>query len=295
MSAPVTFEQPPLPPTLVRLEDSQSQRLRLFNPNPWRNPIEQCRTCSKENVPAGSEDGAGGIYRWYAGTSRDEADIVLYRCDCRAQFRLYQWMAWAGIGLNYMRTDWFDALDLRDTPAMTAALDYAMNGPYHANAGNNLVLHSPQPGTGKTFLASLMAKRMLWMGLDVYMTTFTGMLDLYTASWRQDDERRFFDERVRGAQVLVVDDVGREPPGRFSVAAPLFEAVLRMRLADCKPTVVTTNLDDDDLNAYGQNTLSLLSERKISVPVIGADKRPLMTARASREHELNLKRPIVIS
>lgn len=278
-------QQPPLPDTLLRLSTEQSTRLNLTSARSWTNAKQQCLTCGKAN---------GSTYMWYETGSRDEQHIVRYRCDCTAQYRLYRWMSWAGIGLNYQRVDWNDAIGMGDSKAMQIVLDYAMDVDSNVNEGNNLILWSKQPGTGKTFLASVLAKRLLAAGADVYFATLNEILTLYTASWRSETEKAHFDERVRTCDVLFVDDIGREHPGRADVVISMLDDVFRHRLANCLPIAVTTNLQIEELSAYGVNLVSLLTERMYIAEVDGIDKRPAMSERAVREKTLHLTRPIVI-
>lgn len=279
-------QQPPLPDTLLRLSTEQSKRLNLTSARAWTNAKEKCLTCGKAN---------DRTYKWYAPGARDERNTVRYQCRCADQYRLYRWMSWAGIGLNYQRVDWNDAIGLENSPAMEAVVDYAYHAAYHVNAGNNLILWSKQPGTGKTFCASMLAKRLLYLGFDAYFATLNEILTLYTASWRSETEKAHFDERVRTCDVLFMDDIGREHQGRVDVVISMLDDVFRHRLANCLPIAVTTNLQPEELTAYGKNLVSLLTERMIMVEVEGVDKRPAMSARAVREHELGLTRPIVIA
>lgn len=279
-------QQPPLPDTLLRLSTEQSRRLNLTSARAWTNAKEKCLTCGKAD---------NSTYKWYESGSRDEQCIVRYQCNCSAQYRLYRWMSWAGIGLNYQRVDWNDAIGMDDSRAMKIVVDYAFGAARHVNEGNNLILWSKQPGTGKTFLASMLAKRLLSLGVDVYFATLNEILTLYTASWRSETERAHFDERVRTCDVLFVDDIGREHPGRAEVVISMLDDVFRHRLANCLPIAVTTNLQQEELTAYGANLVSLLTERMYIAEVEGTDKRPAMTARAVKEHTLGLTRPIVIA
>lgn len=280
-------EQPEPPDALHRLTDAESARLDMGSPRQWRTPEKTCLTCNFQRT------GHHG-YRWYAEGSRDTASVVDYRCDCVTQYQLHRWMLHAGIGLNYQRLSWDDALDMGDD-ALNAALDYAVNADYHISCGNNMCLWSPDLGTGKTYLASMLAKRMLSGGSDVYFATFTGILDLYSSSWRSDEERALFNQRVLSAEVLFIDDLGREHPGRAGVAESMLDHVLRGRISACLPTVLTTNLTPDLFTSYGDNLVSLLSERMITVEVGGTDKRPMMSARVVQEHALQLTRPIVLA
>lgn len=290
--SPPRAAQPPLPETVRRLSDADGDR--LFSSRRWDSPKTTCLTCNKEEkIKAGVKPEDATTYRWYALGRRDEASIVEYDCDCVGQYLLYRWMSWAGIGLNYQRTSWEDAHDMPDPP-LEAALNYAMNCDYHVSVGNNLIFWSSDPGTGKTFLASVLAKKLLSEGADVQFTVFADLLDLYTDSWRRPEEREHFNSRVRAAEVLFIDDLGREHPGRIPVAEAALESVIRYRVKENLPTVLTTNLNAAELTNYGDKLASLFSERMILVEVGGSDKRKTITARVNAEHELHLSRPIVM-
>lgn len=291
MNAPAS--QPRLPDTLRHLTDDEGARLRKSGRRAWSRPSAICLTCNKheKSDPAAPE---ATRYLWYAQGSRRQEDVVEYQCRCTDQYQLFRWMANAGLGMNYMRTSWDDALQMEDA-AMDAALDYAANSKYHVSAGNNLMFFSPRSGTGKTFLAAMLTKKLLLEGTDAFFATFPDILDLYSVSWRLDEERAVFNDRVRSVPVLVIDDLGREHPGRSGVAEAMLDAILRSRIADCLPTVVTTNLSAERRASYGDNLVSLLKERMIIVEVGGVDKRDMMLARTHREHELSLSRPIVMT
>lgn len=284
------LEQPPLPETLVCLTSEQASRVNLTQGRKWTSTETECLTCGKAN---------DCTYKWYtpdAGIGRvDSMDhFAIYRCRCEDQYRLFRWMSWAGLGLNSQRTDWFDSIDLLGTQAQEDMLNYTRNASLHVSSGMNLILWAKETGTGKTFMASMLAKRLLLLGFDVFFSTLDSALTLYTSSWRSDAERAHFDDRVRTATVLVIDDIGREHPGRADVVISMLDSVLRFRIANCLPTVITTNLPPDQLTAYGQNIISLLRERMLEIEVTGRDKRELITQRTLREHSLRLTRPIVV-
>lgn len=278
------FKQPEPPATLRRLTEDESARLDKTSPRVWTGPKKMCMTCHHERTKT-------TVYRWHVPGNRQH--IVDFQCDCVSQYRLHQWMLYAGIGLAYQRVSWDDLLDVPEDAVQTA-VQYATHCDFHINTGTNLLLWSEQPGTGKTYLASMLAKRMLTLGVEVFFATFSEILDLFTATWRDDEERAWFNRRVRSAQVLVVDDLGREHPGRLGVAESMLDAVLRARIAAALPTVMTTNLSPDKLGGYGHNLVSLMEERMIRQEVSGKDKRPQMTLRMQYELANGLFRPIVV-
>jgi DNA replication protein DnaC len=141
-----------------------------------------------------------------------------------------------------------------------------------------------------------MAKELMSRGEDLYFTQFNTLIDNFTAGWRDEEERHWFIRRVRNAGVLVVDDMGREGENR---SIPMIEAMLdelvRHRVADNRPTLLTTNKDADWFRArYGRNVVSLLTETNEWVEVPGNDYRPRMLERLRQERALGLSRPVMV-
>jgi DNA replication protein DnaC len=112
---------------------------------------------------------------------------------------------------------------------------------------------------------------------------------------------------VRNAGILFIDDIGREHkpttmnqgkvdtrPG--AVRETMLEAVIRQRVANCQPTIITTNLTPDDVaNGYGGHTMSLLTEKTTFVEVTGSDRRREIEVREKRFVLAGMKRPVVVS
>src|SRR5690606_38450368 len=110
-------------------------------------------------------------------------------------------------------------------------------------------------------------------------------------------EKAWFHRRIKNADVLVMDDVGREHQGRTRSGLPesTFDEVLRHRVAAGTPTIITTNLDMQALQeGYGGNVMSLLHERSTTYRFTGADFRDTARVRLVDEVEMGLTRPVVL-
>ncbi len=103
-------------------------------------------------------------------------------------------------------------------------------------------------GTGKTHLAAAIANERLKHGDKVLFVTAPDLLDYLRASYNPDSEWTYDEtfERVRNADLLVLDDLGVENPSAWA-QEKLFQ-ILNHRYVRRMPTVITTNQDIDKLD-----------------------------------------------
>lgn len=275
---------PALPAHCRTLSTVDAARLNASGQGVWTDPSKRCLTCHKALV-----------FRWYAPRSREESSAVEYECECVDQWMLHRWLLNAGIGTGYQRLSWDDAVAV---PAhiQERAMAYVVDHEVHVDAGLGLVLWSPDRGTGKTLMATLVAKELMARGEDLYFCQFNDMIDHFTAGWRDEEERRWFNRRVRNAGVLVVDDLGREHKGRSEVTESMLDQVVRHRVAMARPTIITTNYTEKQVReGYGPNVMSLLTECSQWVEVPGTDYRQRHGERILAEKQLGLTRPLVVA
>jgi len=57
---------------------------------------------------------------------------------------------------------------------------------------------------------SLLLKDLMKLGYSVYSTTFTNMIDMFTAGWNSGDDKRYFEKKMKSSDILLLDDVGKE-------------------------------------------------------------------------------------
>ena len=281
----------PLPRAIRPLNDPDYERIiREYGRNIIPLP-SQCSTC-----------GGAGTFRWYV---RPTAEIDEWKCNCEDQWILAHWLLHCGIGLKYQRFDWYDLV----VPKPEKVQEYLEHARLIIPTGRGLVLYGP-PGTGKTLLATLILKALIGQGHDGYFTTYADMLTRLTLTKFNAEEQEWFKRRVKLAGVLVIDDIGREQQQRVHVrnaettgtidltttlAERAFEDVIRARTANQLPTLITSNLDLNDIQTkYGVNVISLLREQSTSVRLEGADWRESSRDRGMEEIKLGLRRPVVL-
>jgi len=255
------------------LSDEDAARLYSLH-NIHASPNDYCPTCLKE-----------GFYFWPTKNDRVE-------CDCRQQLQYYKHYLNAGIGALYQRLDWSD-YNFPNEELDDLVTSYIANAKQMVARGIGLILMG-DIGTGKTLLATLMLKELLKAEYSVFSTTFAGMIDMFTAGWNSNDEKEFFLERVKKSDILLIDDIGKEYKTKNGLGSSTFDAVLRSRVQEGKPTFITTNLTVDDMEeGYGSAILSLLAETSIMHVVEGSDFRQKAGQRKIQEVMNGLTRPIV--
>ena len=293
---------PPLPPGIRMLTNVEAQSLNERIPLAKAHTPARCVTCFGRKTFLW-RDPAGG------------PDPVEFDCPCNDQYMAFRALLNSGIPLSYQRLGWGDYSQISDH-TLAEIGRYLQHRDGFINAGFGMVLWGSR-GNGKTLAANLLIKQFIGAGINCYATTFADMVDAFAGGWRDPVKEAWFHRTVRNARVLYVDDVGREyVKDRFgdatksddeirraaqadnrpgSVKETLLEAVIRHRTANSLPTFVTTNFTPDQIaNGYGGHTMSLLSEKAITVEVTGADFRPNFNRREADLVAAGMTRPIVI-
>ena len=279
---------PPNPEGIRVLTSIESDRLKLNFTDPKKLPpsYKQCITCKGKRE-----------FKWYNPNAYGDMDpFGIYECPCVEQWVMHRYFLYNGIGLNLMRIGWMHCYADRD--AKRAVQDYLVdrNLDWNLENGTGLYMYGPR-GTGKSLMASIFLRRTLALGHTGHWTTFIEMREAYTNAWKDKDKATWFNLKIRGTGVLVIDDPGREMKSGNSVelSRTVLDDVIRHRMAGGLPTIITSNETPDSFRQlYGGNVDSLIQERMIPVPVPGDDYRPKMRPDALKERDQGLTRPIVI-
>lgn len=230
------------------LSDAEANRLYDRHPQLGENAETYCPTCD-----------ATGTYRWKGEQ---------HPCDCELQLQLNKHYLAAGIGATYQRLDWED---LRDDAVGQLCQQYLAKKLH--DQGWGWLLYGPF-GTGKTLTANLLLKDLVKSGHDCYATTFSSMIEMYTAGWKSTDERRYFERKVVHSDILLLDDIGREFKRTTKLSETTFDDVLRTRVQEGRATLITSNLAPRELTAgYGGSIFSMLSEVSFMHEFSGEDFR----------------------
>ena len=220
-------------------------------PNLSRNHYLGCPSCGKNK---------GKFKNGYVNLK----DNLEYECNCQDQLQRHKHYLNAGIGRAYQFLCW---ADFTGNDALCAdAKEFCENLGAHIEDGEGLIMCSRSYGTGKTLAASLIAREAVQLGYNTFMSTWADMLDDKKDGWKDNEFNCWHSQRVNSAQLLVIDDLGKEMTGRDgfndSFSRQTFDTIIRTRTQRAQATIITTNLLSSELEAtYGAAVISLLRER----------------------------------
>ena len=155
-----------------------------------------------------------------------------------------------------------------------------------------LLLYGNQ-GTGKTFFASCIANYLLFNGEDVILTNMSTIIN---ALMNINIDKKEYLERLKAADLLVIDDLGAERQSEFALEQ-VFN-VIDSRYRCGKPIIITTNLPLIEIKNpkdTGRPTIdeqykriySRINGMTVPIAVLGDDVRELeAAAKLKRAKEL---------
>lgn len=147
--------------------------------------------------------------------------------------------------------DNFKTGDPMHTPAEQKSLMGAFNAArtFAENPDGQWLLLEGTYGTGKTHLAAAVGNARLMQGEFVLFVTTPDLLDHLRVSFSDDAETGYDEtfERIRGCDLLILDDLGVENPSAWA-KEKLFQ-LLNHRYTHRLATVITTNAELERLDA----------------------------------------------
>jgi DNA replication protein DnaC len=132
-------------------------------------------------------------------------------------------------------------------------------------------------GLGKTFLSACIARVVSAKGFSVVYETVVSALEAYEIqkfSRNQDDAETAAArvKKILDCDLLIIDDLGTEMITAFSQSA--LYTIINQRLLNCKKTIISTNLTDEELNRnYNSQIFSRLFGEYTQYRFYGTDIR----------------------
>jgi DNA replication protein DnaC len=159
----------------------------------------------------------------------------------------------------YQKRESTEGINYFDTARRTyqAALDFVAEFKKNSNCDGLLI--SGPVGSGKTFLACCIANALLAEGLLVLFVIVPDLLDRLRAAYTPNSGSNLIEqdllETARQVPLLILDDLGSHNYTEW-VRNKLY-SILNHRLNYCLPTIITTNINLEDLDEFlGERTTS---------------------------------------
>lgn len=157
---------------------------------------------------------------------------------------------------------------LTHTAQQSLRLAYSMARDFAASPDGWLVLEGTY-GCGKTHLAAAIGNACLARGEMVLFITTPDLLDHLRSTYGPSSEIGYDEmfDRIRGANLLILDDLGSENPSQWA-GEKLFQ-LLNHRYSQRLPTVITTNVDLDQIDGRIRSRMldeALIRRAKIAAP-----------------------------
>lgn len=130
--------------------------------------------------------------------------------------------------------------------AFLTAKQYAEGFKTYSETGDGIFFVGSY-GTGKTHLAVAISLYLINKGIPVICKTLIDLLGEIKKTF--DDDADIKEHQIlnlyKNVDLLVIDDLGKELPTEWMLTT--FYSILDERYENCKPVIVTTNYNDDEL------------------------------------------------
>lgn len=141
----------------------------------------------------------------------------------------------------------------------------------------NLYIFGPV-GTGKTFMSMCIAKKVMDRGFSVIYQSASELIDnLTTYQFMNANEKLNYRKNIDllyNSDLLIIDDLGTEIISEISKS--VLVEIVNQRLVKRKPTIISSNIDIDDIDDYyGARLFSRIMGQYETVKFYGNDVRLL--------------------
>ena len=175
---------------------------------------------------------------------KEQLQIIQQREDFQRK-RAEKLFEESGVGKRFLTAKFENFERQRMPKAYDIALGYAEK--FDKNDGEGLIF-TGDVGTGKTHLAAAIAAEIIrkYSATVEFVSYVEVLTNIKAAFSNHSEEAYMLEERMRKADLLVIDDLGKEKPTPFT--NELFYRVVNGRYKDKLPMIITSN--------YGVESLS---------------------------------------
>lgn len=181
-------------------------------------------------------------------------------------FKLY---CLANIPLEYQVLDWNEYPHEQHRERIQRYID---NFETARMSGFGWEIMGKRLGVGKTMTAAHIAKKLALGGYSVWFVQFMEVKSLYELDDTKERDRR--KGKLLDSEFLVIDDIIEPRSDRMrAFFEDQLEEVIRHRTSRNLPTVTTTNMVAEELEAQFPRIHSLLSSKQFRIELTGGDYR----------------------
>lgn len=153
--------------------------------------------------------------------------------------------------------------------------EYASNVVENLNQGLGLIIKGPV-GTGKTTAAIAIMKEAIKHKKSPYFISMISLLDKLM-SFRDQEERYEFEQRIKNCPLLVLDDLGGEYIGKNKDDSWMLKRIMSIiaeRHQRSKSIIITTNLPIKELaERYDQRAIDRIRSTNQIITLLGESLR----------------------
>lgn len=153
--------------------------------------------------------------------------------------------------------------------------EYARNIVENLNQGLGLIIKGPV-GTGKTTAAIAIMKEAVKYKKSPYFISMISLLDKLM-SFRDQEERYEFEQRIQNCPLLVLDDLGGEYIGKNKEESWMLKRIMSIiaeRHQRSKSIIITTNLPIKELaERYDQRAIDRIRSTNQIITLLGESLR----------------------
>lgn len=153
--------------------------------------------------------------------------------------------------------------------------EYARNIVENLNQGLGLIIKGPV-GTGKTTAAIAIMKEAIKHKKSPYFISMISILDKLM-SFRDQEERYEFEQRIQNCPLLVLDDLGGEYIGKNKEESWMLKRIMSIiaeRHQRSKSIIITTNLPIKELaERYDQRAIDRIRSTNQIITLLGESLR----------------------
>jgi len=175
--------------------------------------------------------------------------------------------------LNYYSDTAAPDSNISDRERMAKYFDYCKAYADTFNEGARNILMRGNTGLGKTHLSLAIARQVIENGFGViYCSTPEILARLEKEHFGKADDYEDSEETLKKCDLLILDDLGSEFHTSFTKNT--IYNIINFRLIHQKATIISTNLDFDELEAiYSKRLISRLMGEYVIMNFVGTDIR----------------------